>query len=199
MSKIVEFFADVTSPNVYLAYHAMQPMLARTGARLVIKPALLGGIFKATGNVAPFFTMQKVKGRFEYEQLELRRFIAAHGLTRFKWTPHFPHNTVLAMRAAVAAEEAGVLTPYLEAALAAVWEEERDLSDAETLFAVISAAGLDAPTFLAAAGRDDIKAKLRDATDAAVARGVFGMPSFFVGGEMYFGKERLAQIEAVLM
>jgi len=144
MTKTLEVYFDFTSPNVYLAYKALAPLLERTGAVLDVKLALLGGIFNATGNVAPFFTLQKVKGRFEYEQLELRRFIETHRLTRFKWTPHFPHNTVLAMRAAIAAQDMGVLPAYLDAGLQAVWEDGRNLAEADHLAQVMTAAGLDA-------------------------------------------------------
>lgn len=199
MSKTLELYFDFTSPNVYLAYKALPALLDRTGADLKIHLALLGGIFNATGNIAPFFTFQKIKGRLQYEQLEIRRFVEAHGLTRFKWTPYFPHNTVLAMRGAIAADAQGDLPAYLDAGLAAVWEDGKDLSDRATFISVMDEAGLDGAALADAAATDACKTALRDTTDAAVARGVFGMPTFFVGDDMYFGKDRLDQVEAALL
>lgn len=198
MTKTVEMYVDVTSPNVYLAYHALGPILHRTGATLELRPALLGGIFKATGNAAPFFTYQKVTGRLEYEQLELKRFISEHGLSKFQWTPHFPPNSVLAMRAAMVAQADGTLMHYLETALQAVWEDGKDLSDPDVFCTVMDHAGLDGQTLRDTAQTQPVKDALRKTTDSAVARGVFGMPTIFVGTDMFFGKDRLHQVEAAL-
>lgn len=198
MTKTLEIYFDFTSPNVYLAYKSLPPLLQRTDAKLKIHLALLGGIFKATGNIAPFFTFQKVKGRLEYEQLELKRFIELHSLTRFSWTPHFPPNTVLLMRGALAAEQMGTLPAYLDAGLAAVWEDGEDMSDPAVFTRVMTSSGLDGATLLAATQTQPVKDQLKANTEAAVARGVFGMPTFFVGDDIYFGKDRLAQVEAAL-
>jgi 2-hydroxychromene-2-carboxylate isomerase len=195
MSATIEFIFDFASPNSYVAYRALPPILERTGARLVINPCLLGGIFKATGNVAPAIAFAGVKGKLDYEMLEFRRFIAKHRIEKFRDNPHFPVNTLMLMRGYIAAREAGVEAGYLEMGLEGLWEEGLKLDDREVLARRIDAAGLDSASLLAAAQTDRVKLKLADNTAAAVARGVFGVPTFFVGDDMFFGKERLGQVE----
>jgi 2-hydroxychromene-2-carboxylate isomerase len=195
MSATIEFIFDFGSPNAYLADRALPPILERTGARLVINPCLLGGIFKATGNQSPAVAFAPIKGKFEYEMLEVRRFVARHRFEKFRLNPHFPVNTLMLMRGLVAAQEAGLGAAYLEMGLAGMWEEGLKLDDKEALARRIDAAGLDSASLLAAAQTDPIKQKLAGNTAAAVARGVFGVPTFFVGGEMFFGKDRLGQVE----
>jgi 2-hydroxychromene-2-carboxylate isomerase len=195
MSATIEFIFDFGSPNAYLAYRALPPILARTGASLAISPCLLGGIFKATGNIAPTVAFAPIKGKLEYEMLELRRFVAKHRLDKFRLNPHFPVNTLMLMRGLVAAREAGVEAGYLDMGLEGLWEEGLKLDDREVLARRIDAAGLDSASLLAASQTDRVKLKLADNTAAAVARGVFGVPTFFVGDDMFFGKDRLGQVE----
>ena len=198
MAKTLEFIFDFASPNCWFAYRALGPILARTDATLAIEPALLGGIFKATGNQAPFVAFANVKGKVDYERREIARFVARHGLAQFRMNPHFPVNTLILMRGFVAARARGQGDAYLEAGLKGMWEEGLDLADAAVLTARLTAAGLDGAGLVAQAQAPEVKAELARSTDAAVARGVFGLPSFFVGDEMFFGKERLAQIEEEL-
>ena len=198
MSATIEFIFDFGSPNAYLAYRALPPILARTGAKLVINPCLLGGIFKATGNQAPIVAFAAVKGKLEYQMLEIRRFVVKHGLDQFRLNPHFPVNTLMLMRGLIAARDAGVEDAYLEMGLAGLWEDGLKLDDPEVLARRIDAAGLDSKSLLAAAQTDRVKLKLADNTAAAVARGVFGIPTFFVGDGMFFGKDRLCQVEAAV-
>ena len=198
MSAPIEFIFDFGSPNAYLAYRALPPILARTGAQLIISPCLLGGIFKATGNTAPTVAFAPIKGKVEYEMLELRRFVAKHRFDKFRLNPHFPINTLMLMRGFVAAQAAGQEAPYLEMGLQGLWEEGLKLDDPEVLARRIDSAGLNSASLLAAAQTDRVKLKLADNTAAAVARGVFGIPTFFAGGEMFFGKERLGQIEEAI-
>jgi 2-hydroxychromene-2-carboxylate isomerase len=195
MSTTIEFIFDFASPNAYLAYRALPLILARTGARLAINPCLLGGIFKATGNVAPMVAFAPIKGKLEYEMLELRRFVAKHRLDKFRLNPHFPVNTLTLMRGLVAAREIDQEAAYLEMGLAGLWEEGLKLDDPEILARRVDSAGLNSASLLAAAQTDRVKLKLADNTAAAVARGVFGVPTFFVGDDMFFGKDRLAQVE----
>jgi len=199
MAKTLEFIFDFASPNCWFAYRALPPLLARTGARLEIVPALLGGIFKAAGNQAPFVAFANVKGKVDYERLEIRRFIEKHRLTQFRMNPHFPVNTLTLMRGFVAARGLGQGEAYLEAGLKGMWEEGLDLSDPAVLTARLTQAGLDGADLLARAQTPEVKAQLAAATEAAVARGVFGLPTFFVAKEMFFGKERLPQIEEELL
>ncbi len=198
MSKTVDFIFDFASPNAYLAWKVMPPMLARTGAKVNILPCLLGGIFKATGNQAPFVAFSGVPSKMAYERLEMTRFIEKHKLSAFKMNPHFPINTLRLMRGAVAADIDGDLPKYLDAGLKAMWEDGLKMDDPEVWASAFSAAGLDATRLSARIGEDDVKAKLVANTDAAVARGAFGIPSFFVGDELFFGKERLGQVEEAL-
>jgi 2-hydroxychromene-2-carboxylate isomerase len=195
MSATIEFIFDFGSANAYLAYRALPPILARTGARLMINPCLLGGIFKATGNQAPTVAFAAIKGKLEYEMLEIRRFVAKHRLDKFRLNPHFPVNTLMLMRGLVAAREAGVGDAFLEMGLEGLWEEGLKLDDREVLARRIDSAGLSSASLLAVAQTDRVKLKLADNTAAAVARGVFGIPTFFVGDDMFFGKDRLAQVE----
>ena len=197
-TKTVEFVFDFGSPNAYLAHAPLQEIAARHGATVELIPCLLGGIFKATGNRAPMIAFGPVKGKMEYERLEMERFIRRHRLTRFRMNPHFPVNTLLAMRGMVAAQTLGVEVAYVAAVLAAMWEDGEKMDDAQVFLRVLNAAGLDGAAILAATQDDAVKAKLATNTDAAVARGVFGIPTFFVGGEMFFGKDRLAQVEEEL-
>jgi 2-hydroxychromene-2-carboxylate isomerase len=199
MARKLEFLFDFASPNGYLAYRALPSLLARTGARLEITPVLLGGLFKATGNQAPMFAFANVKGKLAYDMLEIRRFIAKHGLTKFCMNPHFPVNSLMAMRGLVAARALGKGDEFLEMGLAGMWEEGLKHDDPEVLARCIEAAGLDARRILEDAQRPEIKQSLTDSTAHAAERGAFGVPTFLVGEEMFFGKERLGQVEEELL
>lgn len=197
MSQL-EFLFDFASPNAYYVYKVLPKILERTGASLNINPVLLGGLFKLTNNQAPFVAFGDVKGKMDYEMLESRRFMDKHGLTAFRFNPNFPMNTVLLMRGLLAARELDVENQYLEVVLTAMWEQEKKMDDPEVVGSVLTAAGLDAGAILAMTQTDDIKNRLKDNTQTAVERGVFGIPTFFVGDEMFFGKERLGQVEELL-
>ena len=198
MTKKLEFLFDFASANCWLAYRALPPLLSRTGAQLQIEPVLLGGIFKATNNQSPMTAFANVKGKIAYEQLEISRFIARHGLTKFRMNPHFPVNTLMLMRGFVAARATGQGEAYIEAGLQGLWEEGLDLADPAVLATRLDRAGLDGAALIERGQSPEVKAALADATNGAVARGVFGLPTFFVGGEMFFGKERLGQVEEEL-
>lgn len=196
--KTVEFLFDFGSPNAYLAHRVIPAIEARAGAKFIYKPVLLGGLFKLTGNQAPMVAFAGIPNKLAYEMLELRRFVAAHKLTRFAMNPHFPVNTLMLMRGAVAAEIDGVLAPYVEAGFTAMWEEGLRMDDPAVWRETFAAAGLDADRLLARTKDDDVKSKLLAATEAAAARGAFGIPSFFVGDDLYFGKDRLRDVEEAL-
>ncbi len=198
MNKSVDFIFDFASPNAYLAHRVLYPMAARLGAEVNLIPCLLGGIFKATGNQAPMIAFGGIKGKLDYEMLEMRRFIEKHGLGAFAMNPHFPINTLTLMRGLVAADLAGDKDAYVAAVLPAMWEAGENLGDEAVIAKVLSAAGLDAEALLTRAKDDEVKTRLADNTAAAVDRGVFGIPTFFVGDEIFFGKERLGQVEDAL-
>ncbi|HWU15019.1 MAG TPA: DsbA family protein, partial [Caulobacter sp.] len=148
-AKTVEFIFDFGSPNAYLAHKVLPDIAARTGAGVVLLPCLLGGIFKLTGNQAPMVAFGGVKGKMQYEMLETRRFIEAHGLDAFRFNPHFPVNTLLLMRGMVAAQREGVGEAYLDAMLRGMWEAGLKLDDPAVFTATADAAGLDGAALLA--------------------------------------------------
>ena len=192
----IDFIFDFGSPNAYLAWKVLPAIAARTGATVNLIPCLLGGIFKATNNASPAVAFGAVKGKLAYEGLETRRFVAKHGLSAFPQNPHFPVNTLMIMRGLVAARRMGVGDRYLEVVLAAMWEQGEKMDDPDVVARVLTAGGLDAQALLAATQDPEVKAELVANTEAAVERGVFGIPTFFVGDEMFFGKDRLGQVEA---
>jgi 2-hydroxychromene-2-carboxylate isomerase len=195
MHPTIEFIFDFGSPNAYLAYRALPSIVERTGARLAINPCLLGGIFKATGNTAPSIAFAPIKGKFEYELLEIKRFVSRHKLDKYRLNPHFPVNSLMLMRTYIAAIQAGIGPAFLEMGLRGMWEEGLKLDDPAILKAAMDAAGFDSTSLLSAAQSEPVKKTLADNTAGAVARGVFGIPTFFVGNEMFFGKDRLGQVE----
>ena len=192
MTKTIEFYFDFASPNCYLAYKALPDFTDLKNVE--IKPCLLGGVFKATGNQAPMVAFGGIKGKLAYEMLEIQRFITRHGLDRFKMNPNFPVNTLTLMRGLVALDDRQA--DYIDAVLTAMWEEEKNLNDPAVVGDVWAAAGFDAAALLEKTQSSAVKTALAEKTGAAVARGVFGLPAFFVGDEMFFGKERLGQVAA---
>ena len=198
MSQRVEFVFDFASPNAYLAYHALLPLLERTDATLDLTPCLLGGIFKATGNQAPMMAFASIPAKLDYMNVELRRFIARHGLSAFRFNPNFPVNTLMMMRGAIAAQREGQLQAYLDMGLSAMWEEGLKMDDPEVFVTAVSNAGLDGQALLAATQDPEVKAALVANTESAVRRGAFGIPTFFVGEEMFFGKDSLVDLEYLL-
>lgn len=198
MNKTIDFIFDFGSPNAYLAWKVLPGIAARTNARVNLIPCLLGGLFKLTGNESPVMAFGKVKGKLEYERIETQRFITKHGIRNFRFNPHFPVNTLLIMRGLLAARRAKVGGDYLETVLKAMWEGGQKMDDPAVVAAVLRTAGLDAKAVLDAAQDPDVKAELAANTNAAAARGAFGIPTFFVGDEMFFGKERLGQVEEEL-
>lgn len=199
MTKSVDFIFDFASPNAYFAHHVLKDICARRGARLNILPCLLGGIFKATNNQAPMIAFGPVKGKMAYEMLETDRFIKKHRLERFKFNPHFPVNTLTVMRGLIAAEIDGVKDKYIDVVLRAMWEDGENMADAAVISRVLAAGGLDAARLLEMTQNPEVKEKLAANTNAAVERGAFGIPTFYVGKEMFFGKERLGQVEELIV
>ena len=195
MSATIDFIFDFGSPNAYLAWKVLPGLAQRTGAAVNLIPCLLGGIFKATNNRSPVEAFGEVKNKLAYEALETRRFVARHGIAAYRQNPHFPVNTLLIMRGLIAARRQGVGDRYLETVLAAMWEQGEKMDDPAVVARVLGAAGLPAQALLEATQDPQVKAELVANTEAAVARGVFGIPTFFVGDEMFFGKDRLGQVE----
>ena len=193
--RTVLFLFDFGSPNAYLCHKLMPALAQRTGARLQYLPILLGGLFKLANNRSPIEAFASIPHKMAYEQLEMQRFIQRHGLVDFRMNPHFPVNTLPVMRGAVAAQALGCFDVYVNTVFAAIWEQREKMDDLAVVQRVLSAAGLDAAALLAATQQAHIKAQLMSNTQDAHDRGAFGSPTFFVGSEMFFGKERLEQVE----
>ncbi|WP_119420078.1 2-hydroxychromene-2-carboxylate isomerase [Desertibaculum subflavum] len=195
MTPKVEFHFDFGSPNSYFSHKVIPGIEQRTGAKFDYLPVLLGGVFKLTNNQPPMVQFKGIKNKPEYQRLEMERFIRKHGLTRFRMNPNFPVNTVQIMRGAVAAEMDGNLAKYVDAVFAHMWEDGLKMDDAEVIRAALDKAGLDGAQTLARIQDQAVKDKLLANTEASVARGTFGSPTFFVGTEIFFGKDRLRDVE----
>ncbi|MDF1807493.1 2-hydroxychromene-2-carboxylate isomerase [Hyphomonas sp.] len=196
----VEFHFDFGSPNAYLSHKVIPDVEARTGVSFTYVPVLLGGVFKATGNQSPVMAFAGIRNKPEYERLEMMRFIERHGLTQaFAMNPHFPVNTLAIMRGAVAAQHLDVFKPYVNAIYAAMWQGAQKMDDPETIGRVLAAADLPADALMAKAQDSGIKQELVDNTTASVERGNFGSPTFFVKERMWFGKDRLRDVEEAIL
>lgn len=198
MSKTVEFYFDFGSPNAYIAYHALPDIAHRQGAAIDFRPCLLGGVFKSTGNKSPFEAYGAVQAKMAYESVDMQRFLTHYGLSRFTFNPNFPVNTILLMRGMLWAQKADRVEDYIAAGFAAMWEDGQAMGDAEVFAKVMSEHGLPGEEILAATQDPAIKEALFDVTAKAVERGIFGIPTFFVGEDMYFGKDRLWMVEEAL-
>jgi 2-hydroxychromene-2-carboxylate isomerase len=196
--KTAEFHFDFGSPNAYLSHLLLPAIESRTGARFVYVPVLLGGIFKLTNNRSPMESFAGVRNKLAYQQLEMQRFLRQHAITNFKFNPFFPVNTLTLMRGAIAARQLGVFETYVASVFESMWAEPKKLDDANVLRAVLEAAGLDAARLLELAQQPAVKDELQANTARSVERGSFGAPTFFVGDAMYFGKDRLDEVETAL-
>ncbi len=191
----VEFHFDFGSPNAYLAHLVVPEIERRAGVNFEYVPVLLGGVFKMTNNRSPAESMAGIKNRLEYEQLERQRFIRRYGITQFAWNPFFPVNTLLIMRGAVAAQFAGVFERYVAEVFKGIWAERKKMDDPEVVREVLRQFGFDTDSLLARTQDPEVKDRLLKNTQESVARGTFGSPTFFVGSEIFFGKDRLRDVE----
>lgn len=187
----IEFLYDFGGPNSWFVHRAIPAIEAAGKVKFRYVPVLLGGIFKATGNQPPLMSYGHVTSKVAYDRLEMERFMARHHITGFQFNPHFPVNTLLAMRGAVAAERLGCGPAYREAIYTALWQDGLKLDDPAVWAEVLAEAGLDATALGAAVEDPEVKAALVASTESAAARGAFGVPTFFLGNEMWFGKDRL--------
>ena len=190
----VEFHFDFGSPNAYLAHQVIPRIQARTGAKFEYVPILLGGVFKLTNNRSPAEKMAGIKNRLEYERLELQRFVRRYDVP-FNWNPFFPVNTLLIMRGAVAAQLNGVFEQYVNEVFRHMWAEPKDMDDPAVVGTALAASGFDAASLLKRTQEAEVKDRLLKNTEESVARGTFGSPTFFVGNEIFFGKDRLRDVE----
>jgi 2-hydroxychromene-2-carboxylate isomerase len=195
MNKSVDFYFDFGSPAAYLARTQLPALCLETGATLNYQPMLLGGVFQATGNRPPISV--PLKGSYLFE--DLGRFARRYGVA-FRFNPHFPVNTVTLMRVASGLKMRADprLDAYVTAMFQAIWVNARNMADPATAAEALATAGLDAAELMALAAEPDVKDRLRADTEAAVARGVFGAPTMFVGEHMYWGQDRLDFVREAL-
>jgi 2-hydroxychromene-2-carboxylate isomerase len=198
VSQNPQFLFDFGSPNAFLSHEAIPAIEKRTGVKFEYVPILLGGIFKATNNKSPAETLAGVKNKREFHVIETQRFIKRFHVQPYVWNPFFPVNTLNLMRAAIAAQLEGVFETYVEAAFHHMWREPKKMDDPEVAAKALTSSGLDGAKLLARAQEAEVKAKLIANTQDAVERGAFGSPTFFVGKEMFFGKEQLREVEELV-
>ena len=194
-----QFMFDFGSPNAFLSHEAIPAIEQRTGAKFEYVPILLGGIFKATNNKSPAETLAGIKNKPQFQALETERFIRRFNVKPYHWNPFFPVNTLGLMRAAIAAQSEGVFDEYVDAAFHHMWVEPKKMDDPEVAMKALTASGLDAARLFARTQEPEVKAKLMENTQSAVERGAFGSPTFFVGKEMFFGKEQLREVEEMVV
>ncbi|AFK61182.1 DSBA oxidoreductase [Advenella kashmirensis WT001] len=191
----IDFLFDFGSPNAYFCHKVIPDIEARTGKTFRYVPILLGGLFKLTNNQSPANAFAHIANKRAYDALEVERFIKKHKLDQYRRNPYWPVNTLKIMRGAIAAEKLGIFDAYVDAVFSCMWELELDMSDTDTILRALEQAGLDGAAIMDLSQQSDIKQRLIDNTQQACDRGAFGSPTFFVGDEIYFGKDRLAQVE----
>jgi 2-hydroxychromene-2-carboxylate isomerase len=194
----IEHHFDFGSPNCYFAHRAIPAIEQRTGATFIYVPVLLGGIFKATNNQAPLIAFKDIANKLAYDRLEIERFIARHRLDRFRMNPFFPVNTLQLMRGVVGMQDDSAFMAYVEALFSLMWEDGQKMDDPQTIVRTLTARGLDGDGFMARTQAPEIKAKLMANTTRSVERGAFGAPTFFVGDEIFFGKDKLRDVEEAI-
>jgi 2-hydroxychromene-2-carboxylate isomerase len=191
----VEYHFDFGSPNAYLAELVLPDIERRTGVKFDYVPVLLGGVYKATGNMSPADSLRGIKNKPEYNALETQRFLRRHNITKFEPNPFFPVNTLTLMRGAVAAQFEAVFESYFRAAYHHMWVEPKKMDDPVVFREAFLSSGLDIDRLIARTQQEDVKKKLIENTSDAVDRGSFGSPTFFVGNEIFFGKDSLRDVE----
>ncbi len=191
----VQFLFDFGSPNAYLCHQVIPAIESRTGVKFDYVPILLGGLFKLANNRSPAEAFAGIPNKRAFDQLETRRFIAKHNLIRFQRNPFFPVNTLKIMRGAIAAQNFGCFAPYVDAMYCAMWEQGRNMQEDSEIAGVLTTAGIDAERLLEATAMPEVKSGLLANTQSAFERGAFGSPTFFVGDEIFFGKDRLQDVE----
>jgi 2-hydroxychromene-2-carboxylate isomerase len=194
----VEFHFDFGSPNAYLSHLIIPNIEQRTGAKFVYVPILLGGVFKLTNNRSPVESYAGVRNKLPYERLETERFIKKHGIENYQFNPFFPVNTLALMRGAVAAQRLSVFEHYVDEMFRHMWAQPKDMDDPAVIGAALQESGFDAPKLMALAQDQTVKDELAANTSRSVERGTFGAPTFFVDDEIYFGKDRLRDVEEAI-
>ncbi len=194
----IEFHFDFGSPNAYLSHLVIPQLEQRTGVSIKYLPVLLGGVFKATNNVSPAVSMQGIKNKGEYAQIETQRFVSRHNITAYNRNPFFPVNTLQIMRGAVYADQNGFLETYVNEVYHHMWSDPKKMDDPQVMAEALTSSGLPTEDILAGIQDPDIKKGLITNTERSVAMGTFGSPTFFVDSEIFFGKDKLDEFESLI-
>ena len=194
----VEFLFDFGSPNAYLSHLVIPEIEKRQGVKFEYLPVLLGGVYKLTNNRSPAESLAGIKNKPQYQQIETERFIRQHGIKSFRSNPFFPVNTLMIMRGAVAAKKLGLFERYVDEVYRHMWSEPKKLDDPAILRAALLESNLPADRLFELVQTAEVKDELLAETQRAVERGTFGSPTFFVGDEIYFGKDRLRDVEEAI-
>jgi len=197
--KKVEFHFDFGSPNAYLSHLVIPEIEKRTGSKFEYVPILLGGVFKLTNNRSPAESLAGIKNKPQYERLETTRFIRRHRISRFQSNPFFPVNTLMIMRGAIAARSLGVFERYVDEMYRHMWAEPKKMDDPDIVRGVLDAAAFDTGRWFELIQTAAVKDELLRNTERSVERGTFGSPTFFVDGEIFFGKDRLRDVEDMVV
>ena len=195
----VEFHFDLGSPNAYLSHLVIPEIEKRTGVSFEYVPILLGGVFKLTNNRSPAESLRGIRNKPEYERLETRRFIQRHRISRFQSNPYFPVNTLMMMRGTIAAQSLGVFERYVDEMFRDMWAEPKKMDDPQVWRAALDESGLPTERIVELIETPKVKEQLLENTQQSVERGTFGSPTFYVGNEIFFGKDRLREVEEMIV
>ncbi len=191
----VEFHFDFGSPNAYLSHLVIPEIEKRTGLQFEYVPALIGGVFKATNNASPAVSLQGIKNKPEYQGIETERFLKKHKITNFQSNPYFPVNTLQIMRGAVFAQSNDYFARYVDEVYRHMWCDPKKMDEVDVITSALQESGLPAAEIVAGSQDPEVKKQLIDNTSRSVEMGAFGSPTFFVDGEIYFGKDKLRDVE----
>ena len=194
-----EFLFDFGSPNAYLSHLVIPKIEERTGVKFEYIPVLLGGVFKATNNVSPAISLKGIKNKGEYQGIETQRFLKKHDISNYQRNPYFPVNTLQVMRGAIFAKQANIFQQYINEMYRHMWENPKKMDDPETFREALIESKLPADDIINGINSAEVKGELIQNTNEAVERGVFGSPSFFVDDDLYFGKDKLVEVEEAIV
>ena len=195
----VEFHFDFGSPNAYFSHLVIPAIEARTGVKFNYMPVLLGGVFKATNNASPGVTLQGIKNKPEYQRIETERFLRRHGIENYQPNPFFPVNTLQIMRGAVFARKNDFFEHYVDEVYRHMWCDPKKMDEADVIASAFEESGLPADLILEGMQDPDVKQTLIANTNRSVEMGTFGSPTFYVDEEIYFGKDKLWEVEEKIL
>ena len=195
----LEYHFDFASPNCYYSHKVIPEIERRTGETFDYVPILLGGVFKTTNNRSPMEQFAGVRNKPEYNAIETERFVRKHGIADFHMNPHFPVNTLHLMRGVVFAKGRDYFESYVDAMFSCMWEQGLNMADPAVIAQALNDAGLPAQDIITGSQNPEVKLALIKNSNTSVERGSFGAPTFFVNDEMFFGKDRLREVEEEIL